>query len=74
MKSYWMLQNTKVTAFTVSELFRKNQYGWCKITPPPLPDLVPRDKVKEYFLKKLGNFEADIVTPKSILKQNLQLF
>ena len=25
MKSYWMLQNSKVTAFTVSELLRENQ-------------------------------------------------
>ena len=25
MKSYWMLQNSKVTAFTISELLRENQ-------------------------------------------------
>ena len=29
-----MLQNTRVTAFTVSELLRENQQGE-KITPPP---------------------------------------
>ena len=44
-----MLQNSRVTAFTVSELLRENQYkqggggkvwgggGGGKITPPPLP-------------------------------------
>ena len=26
-KSYWMLQNARVTAFTVSELLRENQQG-----------------------------------------------
>ena len=29
-----MLQNARVTAFTVSELLRENQHGG-KITPPP---------------------------------------
>ena len=33
-----MLQNTRVTAFTVSELLRQNQQG-SKITLPPLPRL-----------------------------------
>ena len=28
MKCYWMLQNARVTAFTVPELLRKNQQGW----------------------------------------------
>ena len=27
MKCYWMLQNTWVTNFTVSELLRENQHG-----------------------------------------------
>ena len=27
IKCYWMLQNARVTAFTVSELLRKNQQG-----------------------------------------------
>ena len=35
MKCYWMLQNARVTAFTVSELLRENQKGG-KITPTPL--------------------------------------
>ena len=26
IKKYWMLQNAKVTAFTVSELLRENQW------------------------------------------------
>ena len=35
---YWILQNTRVIAFTVSELLRENQQGeGGKITPPPLP-------------------------------------
>ena len=32
IKCYWMLQNARVTAFTVSEFLRENQRG--KITPP----------------------------------------
>ena len=37
IRCYWMLQNVRVAAFTVSELFRENQQGGrgCKITPPP---------------------------------------
>ena len=27
MKCYWMLQNPRVTAFTISELLRENQPG-----------------------------------------------
>ena len=38
MKSYWMLQNAKVTGFTVSVLSRENQQGSSKITPQHLPD------------------------------------
>ena len=36
MKCYWMLQNARITAFTVSELLRENQPGGggSKITPP----------------------------------------
>ena len=35
-KMYWMLQNTTVIAFTVSELLRENQQGVAgKITPHP---------------------------------------
>ena len=32
-KCYWILQNTRVTAFTVSKLLRENQQ-WGKIIPP----------------------------------------
>ena len=36
IKYYWMLQNARVTAFTVSKLLRENQQGeGVKITPPP---------------------------------------
>ena len=31
MKCYSMLRNTRVTAFTVSELFRENQQGEVKL-------------------------------------------
>ena len=37
---YWMLQNSRVTAFIVFELLRENQLGGGKITPPP-PRLDP---------------------------------
>ena len=37
IKCYWMLQNSRVTAFTVLELLRENQLGGGKITPPPHP-------------------------------------
>ena len=36
IKCYWILQNSRVTAFTVSELLRENQYeGEVKLPPPP---------------------------------------
>ena len=38
MKCYWMLQNSKVTAFNVYDLLRENQQGG-KITPPPPPTI-----------------------------------
>ena len=37
IECYWMLQNSRVTAFTIFELLRENWVG--KITrPPPYPD------------------------------------
>ena len=36
IECYWMLQNSRVTAFTVFELLRENQLGWgVKLPPPP---------------------------------------
>ena len=35
IKCYLMLQNARVTAFTISELLREYQQGGSKITPPP---------------------------------------
>ena len=35
IECYWMLQNSRVTAFTVFELLKENQLGGGKITPPP---------------------------------------
>ena len=37
MKSYWMLQNATVTAFSISELLRENQQGVKLATPLPPP-------------------------------------
>ena len=40
IECYWMLQNSRVTAFTVFELLRENQLGGgVKLLPPPLPRL-----------------------------------
>ena len=41
MKCYWMLQNARVTAFTVSEVFMENQQGGIKLRslhPSQYPD------------------------------------
>ena len=35
IECYWMLQNSRVTAFTVFELCRENQLGGLKLPPPP---------------------------------------
>ena len=36
IECYWMLQNSRVTAFTIIELLRENQLGgWVKL--PPIP-------------------------------------
>ena len=34
IECYWMLQNARVTAFTVSELLRENQHGGLNYPPP----------------------------------------
>ena len=44
-----MLQNARVTAFTVSELLRENQLGG-KVTPPPTPLTPTRIRVKLSYL------------------------
>ena len=43
MKCYWMLQNARVAAFAISELFRENQQGG-KITPS-LPQIRVKLKI-----------------------------
>ena len=59
MKSYSMLQNSRVIAFTVSELLRENQQdggrgGWggvkLSLPPPPPP---PRLGLKALFVHKI---------------------
>ena len=37
IECYWMLQNSRVTAFTVFELLRENQLGGGVQLPPPHP-------------------------------------
>ena len=37
MKSYWMLQNARVTAFTISRFLRENRLGRGIISPSPHP-------------------------------------
>ena len=39
MKSYLMLQNARVTAFTISELLRENQQEKVKLPLPPRLEL-----------------------------------
>ena len=55
MKFYWMLQNARVTAFTVSELLRKNQQGirggdYSPQTPPPPHPLSLPPRLGLYFI------------------------
>ena len=57
MKSYSMLQNSRVTAFTVSELLRENQQdggrgGGVKLPLPPQPP-PPRLGLKALFVHKI---------------------
>ena len=58
MKSYGMLQNSRVTAFTVSDLLRENQQdggeGGVKLPPPPPPP--PRLGLKALFVHKIVFF------------------
>ena len=52
-----MLQNARVTAFTVSELLRENQQGVVvKTTPPPTFQI--RDKLDNIFFWKLHVFKV----------------
>ena len=47
-----MLQNARVTAFTVSELLRENQLeGGDKITPPPTHTPIRVKKIADITLK-----------------------
>ena len=39
IKFYWILQNARVTALTVSEFLRENQQG-VKLLPPPFPPIL----------------------------------
>ena len=49
---YWILQNARVTAFTVSELLRESQKGGGgKITPPAPPRLGLTKKIYHHISK-----------------------
>ena len=56
IECYSMLQNSRVTAFTVFELLRENQLvcvgGGVKITPPPSPRLGVKHKQRNVQSKK----------------------
>ena len=54
MKCYWMLQNARVTTFTVFELLRKNKTGEGVELPPLPPSPLNQIRVKavSYFCKK----------------------
>ena len=52
IECYWMVQNSRVTAFTVFALLRENQLG-DKITPPP-PTHPPRLVLNGIRLDLLG--------------------
>ena len=53
IKCYCMLQNLRVTAFTVSELLRENKQGG-KITPPPIQ--LTQIRVKSFILSRKQPF------------------
>ena len=50
IKFYRMLQNFRVTAFTVSELLRENQQGY----PPPTQIAVKMTSIISFSLERLG--------------------
>ena len=56
MKCYKILQNAKVTPFTVSELLRENQQrgGESKITSSPPPPTHTQVRVKDKYLFKVS--------------------
>ena len=63
MKSYWLLQNARVTAFTVFQLLRENQQG-VKLPPPRLglriKDLLNFDQFVEIHLKMTLFFKMQV--------------
>ena len=55
IKSYYMLHNTRVTAFTVSELIRENQQGIKLPSHSPLPTQIRDKKISQTFSERLMN-------------------
>ena len=53
-----MLENSRVTAFTVFELLRKKQLGLGKITTPPPPP--PRLGLRDDSIKRRSVFISEI--------------
>ena len=51
IKCYWMVQNTRVTAFTVSELLRKNWQGVKITSPPPFTTQIRAQKWQSWLIK-----------------------
>ena len=81
---YWMLQNCRVTAFTVFELLRENQLGWGDFQPPPPP---PRTQIRvnisftnstirraSHFLNKLELLRDNIANRNPFVNISLAIF
>ena len=56
IKSYWMLQNARVTTVTVSELLRENQQ-WGKFTPQHTPPKKGKKICNTFYFKYLILFK-----------------
>ena len=70
-KCYWILQNARVTAFTISELLRENQQGMGVVSPPPPPLPPPTWMVKT---KKKSETSLPASFSAFFLKKNVSLF
>ena len=69
IKGYWMLRNTRVTAFTVSKWLRKNQQRWGEgegVIYPPSPaqlQLYQKETLTNQQRCSTGNLRKFLLTP-----------
>ena len=68
MKCYWMLQNARVTAFTVSELLRENQQGLPP--PPPFPPPPPPPPPLRLGLSYMSSISKPLKYIRYFIKKN----